>query len=133
MARPNRSTHLVAVAAVAVVVAAATVAGRLGLAATERGKYRLCSAKAAQQKKSVFSFLPPLFPHVQVRPEPDQRQQQLRKFFFADFFLKKLEGIFWGDHEASAHSVFASFTSIELKCQGPTSSRSPSATSGAVD
>ncbi len=40
MARPNRSTHLVAVAAVAVVVAAATVAGCLGLAATERENYR---------------------------------------------------------------------------------------------
>ncbi len=131
MARPNRSTHLVAVAAVAVVVAASTVAGCLGLAATKREKYRLCSTKAAQQKRSAFSFLSPLFPHVQVRPEPDQRQQQPRNFF-ADFFLF-FKGNFCGDHEASAHSVFAFFMSIELKCRGSTSSRSSSATSGAVD
>ena len=41
VARPNRSTHLVAVAAVAVVAAAVTVAGCLGLAATKRKKPRM--------------------------------------------------------------------------------------------
>ena len=75
MARPNRSTHLVAVAAVAVVAAAVNVAGCLGLAGTKRKKNRLCSAKAALPKKICFFFLPPLFPHVRARPEPDQRRQ----------------------------------------------------------
>ncbi len=56
MARPNRSTHLVDVAAVAVavVVAAVDVAGCLGLDSTERKKTRLCSAKAALPKKNLF-------------------------------------------------------------------------------
>ncbi len=41
MARPNRSTHLVAVAGVAVVAADVTVAGCLGLAATKGKKSRM--------------------------------------------------------------------------------------------
>ncbi len=78
MAR-HRSTHLVAVATVAVVVAAVPVAVCLGLAATEREKTAYEAQKQLSQKTSPFSFLPPLCPHVRARPEVDQRRQQPKK------------------------------------------------------
>ncbi len=83
MAR-HRSTHLVAVVAVAVAVAVAAVpvAGCLGLAATERKKTAYEAQKQLSQKKSAFSFLPLLFPHVRALPEADQRRQQPKKCSF---------------------------------------------------
>ncbi len=62
VARPNRSTHLVAVATIAVVVAAVYVAGCLGLDATKRKKPAHVVQKQLCQKNSVFSFSLLYFP-----------------------------------------------------------------------
>ena len=88
MARPNRSTHLFAVAAVAVVDDAVAVAGLLGLAAAVCKKSFVgLKGQFGQAFFSFFLFLLPYFPMCASALNLIGSDSDPRNFFFEKSFF----------------------------------------------